>query len=146
MISQKQLQRFIDTAKGPPIQGYDRDQLREKTNWHRQAGSILRVLADFMGLIPSQYQIRTNMGGPAISGETTLHGERIYIQFGQFFAGDGDKFLYRSCNGRKDYTGGMNHYLRWDDLLDLKTAAEALALVMKPLFEVQRELKDAARG
>ena len=62
------------------------------------------------------------MGGIAVSGEVTLHGEHIYIQLsqGSFYK----MFMYRHCNGRKDYSGGVNRWKDFSDLNDLDKAVE----------------------
>jgi len=53
--------------------------------------------------------IRFNPGGIAVSGETTLHAGRVYVQFSGDYHGRSG-VLVRSCKGRKDYTGGWNRY------------------------------------
>jgi hypothetical protein len=46
----------------------------------------------------------------AVSGEITLHHDRVYIQVCQPATGHDSGILIRSCKGRKDYTGGRNHF------------------------------------
>lgn len=82
-----------------------------KQRWHSQARAKLRALADRLGLERGTYDIRSNYGGIAVSGEATLHGEFIYVQVSQpSFSDASHGVLFRRCNGRKDYVGGMNHY------------------------------------
>lgn len=38
----------------------------------------------------------------------------IYIQLCQ--GSNRDAFMYRSCKGRKDYTGGPNRWMKWSTL------------------------------
>lgn len=78
-------------------------------------------LAAALGLNEDQYDVRVNKAGIAVSGEVTLHTDTHYIQFGQSRP---DSFLVRSCKGRKDYTGGRNHWVRWEDLRDVGRVAE----------------------
>lgn len=81
---------------------------RAKIAYHNSCKVILRRVAEQLGLKKEDYDLRTNMGGPAVRGETTLHGEGIYIQIGSQF---GSEVLVRSCKGRKDYTGGANNFV-----------------------------------
>ncbi|WP_198008868.1 hypothetical protein [Methylocystis rosea] len=39
-----------------------------------------------------------------------MHGERICIQISQPMTGADSGVLIRSCNGRRDYEGGRNHF------------------------------------
>lgn len=79
-----------------------------KQAFHREAKRALKAVAAALGLAPGSYDLRSNLAGPAVSGEVTLHTERLYIQVqGGFQRSD---ILYRTCAGRRDYTGGMNHF------------------------------------
>jgi hypothetical protein len=97
-----------------------------KLDFHRLGKRVLRAITAELGLQSGTFDIRSNLGGPAVSGEVTLHGEHIYISFSE-----GDSFMYRSCNGRKDYTSGANHWMLWDDLLDLPRACETFKLIAR---------------
>lgn len=68
-----------------------------KAAFHTAARAFLKGLG-----IPGD--IRSNKGGPAVSGEVTLHGDSVYIQL----SADSEWFFFRTCKGRKDYTGGRN--------------------------------------
>src|SRR4051812_25473909 len=68
--------------------------------------SALRKVAKALGLRPGQYDLRFNPGGIAVWGEITLHTDTHYIQTS---AGH-DRVLIRTCEGRKDYLGGPNHW------------------------------------
>jgi hypothetical protein len=63
-----------------------------------------------------------------VAGEITLHADRIYIQLCEPM--NGLEVLYRSCNGRKDCSGGGNHWMRYDDLCDLPKACNEFRRVM----------------
>ncbi len=51
-----------------------------KTAFHREAKSSLRALARELGFGPDDYDLRSNYGGIAVSGEITLHSDQAYIQ------------------------------------------------------------------
>lgn len=90
-----------------------------KLNFHRLGKQVLRAVAKEMGLQSGTYEIRSNLGGWAVSGEVTLHGEHIYIQLSQTVG-----VLYRSCRGRMDFTGGDNNWMEWEKLYNLPRACE----------------------
>lgn len=81
-----------------------------KVRWHAQARAKLRALARELGLEPGTFDIRSNYAGIAVSGEATLHGNHVYVQVSQPFAGSVTGILYRRCKGRRDYTGERNHF------------------------------------
>ena len=54
--------------------------------------------------------MRSNRGGVAVSGEVTLHGQNLYVQICQPATGHDSGILIRTCEGRKDYTGGANNF------------------------------------
>lgn len=88
--------------------------LTDKALFHSQGKRIAKDIATALNLPEGSYDIRSNMGGVAVSGEVTLHGENIYIQFSQSPFAKG--FMYRTCKGRKDYHGGPNKWMKWEDL------------------------------
>ncbi|MCP6769212.1 hypothetical protein NL529_30635, partial [Klebsiella pneumoniae] len=72
---------------------------------------------------PSTFDVRSNKGGIAVSGEITLHHEKVYVQVSQPFGGGDTGILIRTCNGRRDYTGGPNHFASLALLDDVPTLA-----------------------
>jgi len=86
---------------------YDDD---AKRKFHSTARTLLRRLANRLTGYGEVSPIRSNKGGIAVSGEVTLHYERLYIQVSQSVMGNNSGILYRSCNGLKDYTGGQNNF------------------------------------
>jgi hypothetical protein len=82
-----------------------------KDAFHREGKKVLRRLTAC---------IRSNKAGIAVSGEITLHTDSIYLQLEQSVMGDDAALLMRSCKGRKDYVGGMNHFAPIDALVDLE--------------------------
>lgn len=85
---------------------YDGEQ---KKTFQRQARVALRALAKELRLLPNSFDIRSCVGGIAVSGEIVLHGETIYIQVCQPATGADSGILIRACEGRRDYEGGRNH-------------------------------------
>jgi hypothetical protein len=60
--------------------GYD---LERKEQFLKMSRKLAAITAQELGLEQESYDIRVNKAGIAVSGEVTLHGENIYIQFGQ---------------------------------------------------------------
>lgn len=77
-----------------------------KDQFHARGKRVLKQIADRLGLDPGTYEIRSNKGGIAVSGEVTLHGEDIHLWFTQ---SRGPIIIFRRCNGRKDDVGERNH-------------------------------------
>ncbi len=85
---------------------YDGEQKKE---FHRQARIALRALAKELRFPESSFDLHSNQGGVAVSGEITLHHCRVYIQVCQPATGADSGILIRTCEGRRDYEGGRNH-------------------------------------
>src|SRR5262245_59002114 len=94
------------------------------------AKRALRRLAEALALPAGSYDLRWNEGGIAVSGEATLHHEKIYVQVMQSCLGSGHGILIRSCKGRRDYTGGRNHWLPLDRLHDIDALARHVRNVL----------------
>jgi hypothetical protein len=82
-----------------------------KTYFHRVGKKVMKEIANLMGFNPSDYEIRSNKGGIAVSGEVILHHNKIYIQFSE------NGILFRKCNGMTDYCGERNNWLNWNNLI-----------------------------
>ena len=95
-----------------------------KNEFLRMSKQLAMRMAFGLGLNEDQYEIRVNKGGIAVSGEVTLHTDTHYIQFSQSCGILEKGFLVRSCKGRKDYTGGRNHFVKWESLRDLGKVCE----------------------
>ncbi len=104
--------------------GYSNEAQADKVSFHHRAKSQLRKVAGALGLKIGDHTIRTNMGGVAVTGETVLHGENVYVMVGDTCSSLG--ILARRCKGRGDYTGGTNNWLDYDLLDDPKAFAAAL--------------------
>ena len=94
---------------------YDDD---AKRLFHRHARRQLGLLAAALGLAPGSFDLRSNQGGIAVSGEATLHTDHIYVQACQPATGHDSGVLFRVCEGRKDYTGGRNNFASLELLND----------------------------
>lgn len=90
---------------------YDAD---AKRLFHRNARRGLLDLARALGFEPGNYDLRSNAGGCAVSGEATLRADRLYVQASQPATGNDTGILFRSCEGRRDYVGGRNHFASLD--------------------------------
>lgn len=115
---------------------------QQKRHFHATARSRLKKLASALDLSPGTYDIRSNKAGIAVSGEITLHHERVYIQVGQFGFSSGHGILIRTCKGRKDFTGGPNHFLPLSRLEDIP----ALAAAIHAITGVGRDSHHASRA
>ena len=101
-----------------------------KRRFHSAARARLRHLAAELAFPPTSFDLRSNQGGIAVSGEITLHHERVYIQVHQPATGDDSGILIRTCEGRRDYTGGRNHFAPLSMLDDIEALAHLVRTVM----------------
>lgn len=87
---------------------------RAKEAFHRAARRCLKALAAELGLAPGSYDLRSNKAGNAVSGEVTLHHDHVYVQVSQPVGGPANGYrtgvLIRTCEGRKDFSGGANNF------------------------------------
>lgn len=79
-----------------------------KRHFHVEGRRALTKLADALGYERGDYDLRTNTGGPAVSGEITLHSPEAYVQLGSHVSGG--RVLFRRCRNRRDHCGGPNHF------------------------------------
>ena len=113
---------------------------QQKRRFHTTARSRLKKLAAELALPPGSFEIRSNRAGIAVSGEITLHHERARIQVGQFGMSSGHGILIRTCKGRKDYTGGPNHFVALTMLDDIP----ALAAAVRAITAIERDAERRA--
>jgi hypothetical protein len=85
-----------------------------KRAFHSRARRQLKQLAAALGLPPQSYDLRSNAGGIAVSGEATLHADHLYVQASQPPTAQDTGILFRTCQGRKDYYGGPNNFASLD--------------------------------
>lgn len=97
------------------INAYSDAGAARKQAFHAAGKKFLKELAAKLGL--QDYDLRSNAGGMAVSGEVTLHSDSLYVQLSESCVGPaGVSALYRDCKGRKDYTGGVNNFVQVSDL------------------------------
>ena len=101
-----------------------------KQRFHSSARTRLRRLARELGFATDSYDLRSNPGGEAVSGEVTLHHDAIYIQVSQPCMGGNTGVLIRTCRGRRDHTGGQNTFASLDLLDDPPALAGRVRAVM----------------
>jgi len=101
-----------------------------KRRFHTVARARLRRLAAALGFPPASFDLRSNQGGIAVSGEITLHHERVYVQVCQPATRADTGILIRACEGRRDYTGGRNHFAPLSMLDDIPALAAGVRTVM----------------
>ena len=101
-----------------------------KQRFHAVARARLRRLAAELGFPPASFDLRSNQGGIAVSGEITLHHERVYVQVSQPATGADTGILIRTCQGRRDYTGGPNHFAPLSLLDDIAALGARVRAVM----------------
>ena len=107
---------------------YDGEQ---KCRFHHAARNRLRRLAQLLGFAADSFDLRSNEGGVAVSGEITLHHHRVYVQVCQPATRADSGILIRTCQGRRDYTGGRNHFEPLSMLDDMPTLASRCRAVFQ---------------
>ncbi|GGZ32766.1 hypothetical protein [Asticcacaulis endophyticus] len=101
----------------------------QKAKFHAAARTRLRQLAKALDLPAGRFDIRSNRGGIAVSGEITLHADTLYIQISQPSFGSRNGVLIRTCQGRRDFTGGPNTFADLERLEDPKLLASFIKTV-----------------
>lgn len=105
-----------------------------KETLHRSGKRLLKEIAGRLKLPETSYEIRSCKGGNAVMGEVILHSDHLYLMV-HLGSGGVLKVLYRSCEGRKDYSGGMNRYESVSELAST-TAAERFIAKLDTLNEL----------
>ena len=108
-ITRKQLERFVTLTKEAQYDYINKEEYR------KLGRRILKRVVELMGLNKGEYDIRWNPGGQACSGDHTLHANWFYLALHDNI-GSG-WFYFRTCKGRKDYTGGHNQIVNWSWLI-----------------------------
>lgn len=121
-----EVRQFLEVVASGRIHAYDDDNARRKSQFHTIGKKLLRRLASDLGYRRGEFDVRSNMGGIAVCGEVTLHTDDLYVQMSTSGT-SGLDILYRTCEGRKDYTGGRNHWLAFDDLSNYAEAVRSIA-------------------
>lgn len=111
----KLVAQFLETTR-QHIHAYDEASAANKEQFHRRGKALLRQIARDLGYASGSYDVRSNKGGIAVSGEITLHTDDLYVQFSCSAFGSELQILYRRCQHRRDYTGERNHFLPFQAL------------------------------
>ena len=111
----KLVTQFLETARRH-IHAYDEASATNKALFHQRGKALLRRIAKDLGYVSGSYDVRSNKGGIAVSGEITLHSDDLYVQFSCSAFGSDLQIMYRRCQHRRDYTGERNHFLSFDAL------------------------------
>ncbi len=101
-----------------------------KATFHKVAKKYLRRLATELALPKGSYEVHSNQGGIAVSGEATLHGEHLHLWVSQSCFGRDHVVWYRGCQGMKDYTGMTNHTATAMTLIDTPLMAKLCRVVI----------------
>jgi len=104
----------------------------QKQLFHRHARARLKALAQELKFPSGSFDLRSNAGGIAISGEITLHHDAVYIQVCQPATGWGSGIMIRTCKGRRDYTGGANNFVPLRMLDDPSALADRVRSILGP--------------
>jgi hypothetical protein len=127
------------------VNGYSTKAAGAKQAMHLAGARFLEAVAQRLGLSRGEYDIRSNPGGVAVSGEVTLHSDDLYVQLSESCVGPpGLKLLYRSCGSRTDYCGNQNHFVA---VRDLRGSVRHLEWIgqLRRLMRQERERKAQAQ-
>lgn len=72
---------------------------------------VLKAVAEELKIPKDGYDVRYNAGGTAVAGDGVLHSDNLYVSMSPDMKDFG--ILVRTCNGRKDYCGGVNNFISW---------------------------------
>ena len=89
-----------------------------KRLFHSEGRAAMRRLADALALDEGSFDIRSNKGGPAVSGEVTLHGEDLWAQLSLGLSGPDREVCFRKVQGRDDHLGDRNRWASIRELVD----------------------------
>jgi len=107
-VTQNDLIRFAFLSSNSE---YNEERKLEYRNLGRK---LLKKIVELMGLQKGEYDISWNPGGIACSGDHMLHTDKVYLALHDNL-GSG-WFYWRSCVGRRDFSGGTNQIYNWNTL------------------------------
>lgn len=115
-----------------------------KGQLHTKGRTFLKNLAQALGMQPGDFDLRSNRGGMAVSGEVILHSDNLYVQISDSMTScQGLQVLFRSCKSRRDFCGHQNNFASLDSLRDRSSQARVLTSMQK-LIEEEVQRKQAA--
>lgn len=97
-----------------------------KRVFHAEGRAAMRRLAEALALDPKAYEVRSNRGGAAVSGEITLHADEVWVRLSLVGFGQDNEVVFRRVNGRDDHCGDRNHTASINELLAPDRFAERL--------------------
>ncbi len=89
-----------------------------KHAFHAEAVRLLRQLGTAFGLPRTEFEVRWNEGGVAVSGEASLCTDRVWVPVCQSACHLGD-VMFRATTERGSCGHGQNHWARATQLADL---------------------------
>lgn len=107
-----------------------------KKKLHADIRKFLRDVVKSLGLEKGNYNIRTNMAGVGVFGESILHTDWFYVIVSDGFFSQSMAVMFRSCEGQKDYSGGAN---QWTNMLALSASDDNMEYWLTQL----RKMKEA---
>lgn len=96
--------------------GFSYDEAAKRA-FHAEGRSAMRRLAEALRLDEGSYDVRSNKGGPAVSGEITLHGEQVWVRLSLGVFGPDNEVAFRQVRGRDDHCGDRNRWASVNELL-----------------------------
>lgn len=114
-----------------------------KGQLHGKGRVFLKNLAQALGMQPGDYDLSSNRGGIAVSGEVTLHSDDLYVQISDTMSGRGLQVMFRSCKSRRDYCGHQNNFASLDSFREPGSQSRVLKS-MQTLIATERQRKQAA--
>lgn len=113
-LSGEEIAELALLAKTPPL-GDLVPGMGRKYRFKQLGGKVLRRLAKDLGLPQGSYEVRYNAGGSAVTGESTLRANGIYVHLGWDF---GSGLYYRRASLDDPYGArSQNHHWRYEDFV-----------------------------
>lgn len=102
------LQKLGEYLNGPLIRGTTAEGYSRKDEFHEAAVSALRDVAAALGYKAGQFEVRSNKGGVAVTGEITLHTTDFYLQLSETAWNPKLGVMFRAVRGLDDYGTGTD--------------------------------------
>lgn len=133
VLRQRSMAAIADLRRFPvlrtlAIRGVAHDEAAKRV-FHAEGRRALQRLADALGL-GGDHEVRSNRGGPAVSGEVTLHGAELWVQLSLGALGPENAVVFRRVAGRHDHLGDRN---RWASVAELLAPDRFAARIRREL-------------